>query len=85
MCAGCSLVSLGFRVFFAAVARRGVWRLPLFFVAVDASDSGEGGFTSSAVFFFFGTAVQWLMISIRLSFIGLFASAFSPSLEDGIN
>jgi hypothetical protein len=59
MRAGCSLVSLGFRVFFPAVARRGVWRLPLFFVAVGASDSGEG-FTSSSVFFFFGTAVQWL-------------------------
>ena len=40
MCAVCSLVSLGFRGFFAAVARRGVWRLPVFFVAASASDSG---------------------------------------------
>jgi hypothetical protein len=30
------------RLFRRAVARRGVWRLPVFFVAVDASDSGEG-------------------------------------------
>ena len=41
MCAVCSLVSLGFGGFFAAVARRGVWRLAAFFVAVGASDSGD--------------------------------------------
>ena len=37
-----SLVPLGLRDFFAVVARRGVWRLPVFFVAAGASDSGEG-------------------------------------------
>jgi len=37
-----SLVPLGLRGFFAVVARRGVWRLSVFFVAVAASDSGEG-------------------------------------------
>ena len=42
MCAVCSLVSLGFRGFFAVVARRGVWRLPGFFVAAGTSVSGEG-------------------------------------------
>jgi hypothetical protein len=42
MCAVRSLASLGFRGFFAVVARRGVWRLPVFFVAAGASDSGEG-------------------------------------------
>ena len=36
-----SLVPLGLRGFFAVVARRGVWRLPLFFVAAGAADSGE--------------------------------------------
>ena len=41
MCAVRSLVSLGFRGFFAVAARRGVWRLPVFFVAASASDSGE--------------------------------------------
>jgi len=41
MCAVRSLVSLGFGGFFAAVARRGAWRLAAFFVAVGASDSGE--------------------------------------------
>jgi hypothetical protein len=41
MCAVCSFVSLGFRGFFVVVARRGVWRLPVFFVAAAASDSGE--------------------------------------------
>jgi hypothetical protein len=60
MCAVRSLVSLGLRGFFAVVARRGVRRLPPFFVAAGASGSGEGRFTSSAVFFFFGTGVQWL-------------------------
>jgi hypothetical protein len=42
MCAVRSLLSLGFRGFFAVVARRGGWRLPVFFVAAGASDSGEG-------------------------------------------
>ena len=42
MCAVRSLLSLGFRGLFAVVARRGVWRLPVFFVAAGASDSGEG-------------------------------------------
>ena len=45
MCAVCSLaslVALGLRGFFAVVARRGVWRLPVFFVAAGASGSGEG-------------------------------------------
>ncbi len=42
MCAVRSLVSLGFRGFFAVVARRGVGRLPVFFVAAFAADSGEG-------------------------------------------
>lgn len=37
-----SLVPLGLRGFFAVVARRGVWRLPVFFVEAGASDSGEG-------------------------------------------
>jgi hypothetical protein len=40
MCAVRSLVSFGFRSFFAAVERRGVWRLTVFFVAVGAADSG---------------------------------------------
>ena len=63
MCAVRSLVTLvplGLRGFFAVVAPRGVWRLPVFFVAAGASDSGEGLFISSAVFVFFGTGVQWL-------------------------
>ena len=45
MCAVRSLVTLvplGLRGFFAVVARRGVWRLAVFFVAAGASDSGEG-------------------------------------------
>ena len=45
MCAVRSLASfvpLGLLGFFAVVARRGVWRLPVFFVAAGASDSGEG-------------------------------------------
>ena len=37
-----SLFPLGLRGFFAVVARRGAWRLPVFFVAAGASDSGEG-------------------------------------------
>src|SRR4029077_15845744 len=63
MCALRSLASfipLRLRGFFAVVARRGVWRLPFFFVAAGASDSGEVWFISSAVFFFFGTGVEWL-------------------------
>ena len=42
MCAVGSVVSLGFRGFFAVLARRGVWRLPVFFVVARALDSGEG-------------------------------------------
>jgi hypothetical protein len=34
-------VPVGLRAFFVVVARRGVWRLPVFFVAAGASDSGE--------------------------------------------
>jgi len=34
--------SFGFRGFFAAVARRGVWRLPVFFVVAVPSDPGAG-------------------------------------------
>ena len=63
MCAVCSLgflVPPGLRGFFVVVARRGGWRLPVFFVEAGASDSGEGLFISSAVFVFFGTGVQWL-------------------------
>jgi hypothetical protein len=41
MCAVRSLVAVGFGGFLAAVARRGVLRLTVFFVAVGASDSGE--------------------------------------------
>ena len=55
-----SLVPLGLRGFFAVVAGRGGWRLPVFFVEAGASDSGEGLFISWAVFVFFGTGVQWL-------------------------
>jgi hypothetical protein len=80
-----SLVPLGLRGFFAVVARRGVWRLPVFFGAAGASDSGEGLFISSAVFVFFGTGVQWLNDFNSLTFIDSFASAFSPSLRDRVN
>jgi hypothetical protein len=44
MCAVRSLASfvpLGLRGLFAVVARRGVWRLPVFFVEAGASESGE--------------------------------------------
>ena len=34
-------VPLRLRGFFAVVARGGVWRLPVFFVARGAADSGE--------------------------------------------
>ncbi len=37
-----SLVPLDLRGFFAVVARRGVWRLPVFFAAAGAPDAGEG-------------------------------------------
>jgi len=37
-----SVVPLGARGFFAVVARLGVWRLPVFFVAAVATDFGEG-------------------------------------------
>jgi hypothetical protein len=60
MCAVRSRVSLGFRGFFVVVARRDVWRLPVFFVATGTADSGEGWLISSVVLFFFGTGVQWL-------------------------
>jgi hypothetical protein len=85
MCAVRSLLSLDFCGFFAVVARRGVWRLPVFFVAAGASDSGEGLFISSAVLVFFGTGVQWLNDFNSLTFIDSFASAFSPSLRDRVN
>jgi len=45
MCAArsvASVVPLGARGFFAVVARLGVWRLPVFFVAAVATDFGEG-------------------------------------------
>ena len=42
MCAVRSLVTLVRLGFFAVVARRGVWRLPVFFVEAGASESGEG-------------------------------------------
>ncbi len=58
MCAVCSVVLFGFCGFFPVVARRGVWRLPVFFVAAGAADSGEG--SSISFFFFFVTGVQWL-------------------------
>ena len=37
-----SFVRLGLRTFFVAVARRDVWRLPVFFVVSDASEFGAG-------------------------------------------
>ena len=37
-----TVVLLALRGFFVPVARRGVWRLPVFFVATGAPDSGEG-------------------------------------------
>jgi len=36
------LGSFGFAGFFTAVARRGVWRLPVFFVVAIPSDPGAG-------------------------------------------
>ena len=60
MCAVCSVASFGFRGFFAMVARRVGGRLPVFFVAPGAADSGAGLFISSAVFFFLGTGLRWL-------------------------
>jgi hypothetical protein len=45
MCVVCSLASfvlLGLRDFFAMVARRGVWRFPIFLIAADAPDFGAG-------------------------------------------
>lgn len=36
-----SLGPFGLRDFFSGVARRGGWRLPVFFVAADASDFDE--------------------------------------------
>jgi hypothetical protein len=72
-----SFVPLALRGFFAVGARRGVWRLPFFFVGAGAADCGNDGFTSPVVFVFFGTGVQWLNDFNSLSFIGPFASAFS--------
>lgn len=34
------VVALGFRGFFAEIARRGAWRLPVFFVFAGASEPG---------------------------------------------
>ena len=45
MCAVCSLetfVPLGLRGVFAVATRGGVCRLPVFFVAAGAAESGEG-------------------------------------------
>jgi hypothetical protein len=42
MCAVRSLASLDLLGFFAVVARRGIWRLPVFFVEAGASDFGDG-------------------------------------------
>lgn len=45
MCTGRLFVSPvppGLRGFLAVVARRGVWRLPVFFVVTGASESGSG-------------------------------------------
>ncbi len=55
-----SLVALGLRGFFAVVARRGAWRLLVFFVVAGASESGAVWFVSSLDFVFFGTGVEWL-------------------------
>ena len=38
----CLVGSFGFPGFFPAVARRGVWRLPVFFVVAAPSDPGAG-------------------------------------------
>ena len=88
MCAVCSVetfVPLGLRGVFAVGIRDGVWRLPVFVVAAGAAESGGVLFRASAVFFFFGTGVQWLNDCNSLSFIGSFASGFSPSLQDRVN
>ena len=45
MCTGAAVLSpvpLGLRGFLAVVARRGVWRLPVFFVVAGAAASGTG-------------------------------------------
>ena len=60
MCAVGSVISFGLRGFFPMVARRAVRRLPVFFIAAGASGSGDDELICSAVFFFFGTGVQWL-------------------------
>ena len=88
MCAVCLLeffVPLGLRGFFAVVPRGGAWRLAVFFVGAGASGSCEDRVTFSAVLVFLGTGVQWLNDFNSLSFIGSFASAFSPSLLDRVN
>ena len=45
MCIGAAFLSrvpLGLRGFLAVVARRGVWRLPVFLVVAGAAESGAG-------------------------------------------
>ena len=42
VCSFESFVPLGLRGFFAVATRGGVWRLPVFFVAAGAAESGEG-------------------------------------------
>ena len=37
-----SFVPLGLRGFFVVVARRGVGRLPIFFVVAEAANAGDG-------------------------------------------
>ena len=49
------LVGVPLRSFLVVVARRPLWRLPVFFVGTGAPDSKEDRFLSSAVFVFFGT------------------------------
>ena len=48
-------VAVSLRDFLAVVARRPLWRLPGFFVAAGAPDSGDGRLLSSTVFVFLGT------------------------------
>jgi hypothetical protein len=42
MCAARSLPSFGLRGFFEVLGLRGVWRFPVFFIAVGAPDSDVG-------------------------------------------
>ena len=48
------------RGFLAVVARRPLWRLPVFFGGAGASDVEDACFLSSALFVFLGTVDQWL-------------------------